>query len=374
MSRILKPTLFLIFACLTVAASPATASAAPPPAVTEKVNCTKNGSINKALAKTASAAAVIIEITGMCNENVVVARDRVTLKGTDPATDGIQATGNTEQSDAALWVRGGQFVVVENLKLTGGFTGLLATDVSVPVMRLNNCRLEGNAFFGAQLQNALVQAQDSTFGPNSRTNVNVSSASRFICLNCTLTNAAAPPIGGPDNVSVFGGSQALFFNSTLVNGGVNASNSQVSLTDSSVQWFDDPNGPGFGRAIVGSASSSFTLVRTQVEGGMTFAQGTTGTLLGVTQTSGVAPFTVVNNVDDSSMVRVSTAFGNPGPPATPTVTSSVLGFAMRNFGNSSIHDTTQVNGNMFCDQGGNAYCSPTKTVNGTSSCGLCPVP
>lgn len=371
MSRILKPTLLFIFACLTVAASPATASAAPPPAVTEKVNCNKGGSINKALAKTAGTPAVVIEITGICNENVVVARDRVTLKGTDPATDGIQATGNTEQSDAALWVRGGQFVVVENLKLTGGFSGVLATDVSVPVLRLINCRVEGNAFIGAQLQNSLLQATDTNFGPNTRTNVNVSNASRFICQNCTLTNAAVPPLGGPDNIVVFGGSQALFFDSALVNGGVNASNSQVSLTDSSVQWFDDPNGPAFGRALVGNSSSSFTLIRTQVEGTMTFVQGTTGNLLGVTQTLGAGPPNAINILDDSAMVRVGTFFGNPGPPATPTVTSSVLGFVMRNFANTSILDTTQVNGNMTCLQGGNAYCTPTSTKLG-STCGLCP--
>ena len=144
MTRYQALWLFLLCACLLMPAAPTPSVAARASAGTLKVNCHKGESVNKALAKDPDAASLVVEISGLCKENVVVTRDRVTLRGADPATDGIQAAGNTEQTDAAVWVRGAQLVVVENLKLTGGFTGLLATEVSVPHLRVNNCRLEGN--------------------------------------------------------------------------------------------------------------------------------------------------------------------------------------------------------------------------------------
>src|SRR5687767_1580107 len=93
---------------------------------TVKVQCGQGFSITQALEQHPNAQRLIIEIEGMCDENVIVRRDRVTLRGSNSANDGIRAVLNTEQSDAALWVRGAHLVTVENLKLTGGFVGLLA--------------------------------------------------------------------------------------------------------------------------------------------------------------------------------------------------------------------------------------------------------
>ena len=78
-------------------------TAAAQTTVTVKVDCTKGGSINKALDQNKNARSLILEIGGMCTENVIVTRDRVTLRGINPSIDGIQAASNLGQIDSALW-------------------------------------------------------------------------------------------------------------------------------------------------------------------------------------------------------------------------------------------------------------------------------
>ncbi len=365
MTRSQSFVLFLLLACLLIPTVFAPALAAPPPA-TEKVNCHKGESINKALTKHPDAASLTVEISGMCQENVVVTRDRVTLRGADPATDGVEATGSVEQTDAAVWVRSAQLVNIENLKLTGGFTGLLATEVSVPHLRLLNCRLEGNVQWGAQLELALLTAEDTTFGPNTRFSVGVFAGSRFECHDCTLTLAPSSTVR--DNLFVLGGSQALLFDTALVNGGVNSGNSAVVANDCSIQAF-----PG-AIAVLTGASSTVGLARTQVEGPMRFNSGTTANLLGVTQTPGPAPGPVFNLLDEAAYVKVGNAApACPAPPCAPAppVPSSVLGFSLTNFSNASLLQNTTVTGNINCTFGANAVCPASVTITGTANCGLC---
>ena len=146
---------------------------------TVKVNCAKGESVNKALTQFETARSLTVEISGLCVENVLVTRDRVTLRGCDPATDGIEAEVNDDRADVAVWVRGAQLVTLERLKLTGGFSGLLATNVTLANLRLVNCRLEGNNAYGAQLQNSLVEAEDTTFAANGNTNAGVFAQRNF---------------------------------------------------------------------------------------------------------------------------------------------------------------------------------------------------
>lgn len=367
MSRPQVLVLLLTLALLLLQTAPLPPAAAQAQAGTEKVNCHKGESINKALAKQPGAAALVVEIDGVCHENVVVTRDRVTLRGTDPADDGIQAVANTEQTDAAVWVRGAQLVTIENLKLTGGFSGLLASDVGVPFLRLKNCRLEGNNQWGAQLEVALLDAVDTTFGPNTRFSVGVFNGSRFGCNGCTLT--LAPTSTALDNIVALGGSQVGLFDTALVNGGINAGNSSVTLTDSSVEAFPGALG------IIASVSSNISLARAQVEGSMRFMTGTTASLFGVTQTPGTTP--IPNFADDMSYVKVGTAAPPcPAPPCVPgpPVNSNVLGFNLTNFSNLSLLGSSQVTGNISCSFGANAVCPNSANISGTANCGLCAKP
>ena len=364
--------LFLLCACLLMSMTPARSAGAQAPAVTEKVDCGKGESINKALAKNPGPAALVVEVKGLCHENVVVTRDRVTLRGADPAADGIQAVANVEQTDAALWVRGAQLVTVENLKLTGGFAGLTATDANLPFLRMLNCRVEGNTQFGIQLEVALLTAEDTTIGPNTRFNVGAFAGSRFECRECTITTSLTSTVR--DSVFIASGSQLLLFDSAITGGSVNVGNSTAIVSDSFLQAF-----PASGAAsVLAGASSNVSLTRTQVEGPMRFSQGTTALLFGVTQTHGPAIGSTPNSADDAAFVKIGNAFPvcalPPCPPGPPPIPSAVLGFNLSNFSNASLLQTSQVTGNLNCSLGGNAVCPTPANVNGTSNCALCPKP
>jgi len=374
MSR--RLTLALPFAVVSLMLAPASArlppsaggraeaSAAPKDktAATVEVDCAKGQSINSALAQHPGVQSLVVEVSGLCHENVLVTRDRVTLRGVDPEVDGISAVEDLEESDAALWVRGAQFVTVENLKLTGGFSGLLATGVSVPHLRLLNCRVEGNSSFGVKLELSLLQAVDTTFGPNDGFNVTVFAGSRFECSGCTLS-VPSGPTAGRDNVLAFTAAQVLLNDCTLTNGGINAGNSSVLVNDSTVEAFA-PGGANL--TLVGASTANLT--RVQLTGPMRVLQGSNALLGGVTQTPGA--FT--NQVDESSFVRVGDAPPAAGGP--PSIPSTLAGFTLRNFGKASLTQTTTVAGGLNCGSGADAFCQTPANVSGPSNCGLCPKP
>lgn len=329
---------------------------------TVKVKCAQGDSINKAIGQHPNAESLVVEISGMCSENVVVTRDRVTLRGTDPAGDGIQAALNASQIDAALWVKGAHLVTVENLKLTGGFDGLLATEATTPFLVLSNCRLEGNNR-GTVLEASLLQAEDTVFTANTTFNALVFLGSRFGCTRCTLSDPGAG-LGSTvrTNLVLGTGSTALVFDSTFSDGGIHNGDSTVTVADSTIDGFA-PN------ASVQGVHGTFMLTRVQVGGPMRFGQSSNAQLSGVTQTRSESPG---NTVDDSSYVRIADAAPATGGP--PSITSTLLGFSLRNFSNGSLLQTSQINGNLNCGSGANAFCANPSNVSGTSSCALCPKP
>ena len=140
--RFVIPTMMATFALL---ASPSSAQKSK----TIKVDCSKGQSINKALEDKADE--LIIEISGMCEENVLVERHNVTLRGGDPAGDGIRAVDEGDD-DVALTIAGTLNVAVENLRLTGGERGLTVNNVIRGSVHVRNCNVEGNSRMGLKLE------------------------------------------------------------------------------------------------------------------------------------------------------------------------------------------------------------------------------
>jgi len=353
----------LVAGCLLLVSVFGGITAAAQTTATVNVDCSKGKSINKALEQHKSALSLIVEIEGMCNENVIVTRDRVTLRGTNPSSDGIQAVSNATQIDAALWVRGAHQVAVENLKLTGGFTGLLATEVSSPHLRMVNCRSEGNSAYGVVLEGSLLQAEDTVLSSNGNFNAGIFQASRFECIRCTLSD----PLGGitiggqRSNIFALTASHVLIAETTLTGGGINLTNSLLNASDSTIDAF----APG---PSMSGSQSIFNLTRVQVSGPMRFTQSSNAVLLGVTQTGSGSP----NLVDENAFVKIGNA--SPATVGLPSIPSTVLGFSIQNFSNGSLLQTSQVSGNLNCGPGANAFCANPANVSGTSNCALCPKP
>jgi hypothetical protein len=330
---------------------------------TVTVNCGQGQSINQALGQHASAGILIVEIQGICNENVVVTRDNVTLKGTSPTSDGIQAAVNGDLLNSAVWVRGARLTRIENLKLTGGGAGLFATDVSSPVLRVVNSRLEGNTSFGALLFDSIVQFEDTVFtsnghtGPGTQANVNMRNT-RLICVRCTFSN----PSGVAPNVAAGPDSDVSISESSLTDGGVFTTDAILDVNDSTIDARPSQV------SVNGTGQGQITLRRVQVGGPMSFFRGSNVHLLGVTQTRNE----IFNLADDASFVRIGNAAPASGGP--PTIPSTILGFNLGNFSNGRLQDTSQINGNLVCNTGANTFCNNPGNVSGTSSCALCPKP
>lgn len=360
----MKRLAYLLFASLALStvflfpASPVTYSQRS--SATVRVDCTRGQSINEAMTKKPKAYSLIVEISGMCRENVVVTRDRVTLRGTDPAGDGIQAEENTDLTDPTLWVRGAGLVNVENLTLTGGFSGLLATNANLPLIQVTNSRLVGNSNFGIQLENSLVNATDTTFeGPVNSVPAGIFMASRLGCLRCTFTSPGPSPV-----MIVINGVAVIGQQSSLTGGSLRAEGSSINISDSTI------SSPVPGIPVLNATSNnSVILTRVEVLGRMLFGQGTNAGLFGVVQTGiGNQP----NEASFGSNVILSSTSPATGGP--PTIHSTIAKFNLTNFANLVLNPGSVLDGDLICRAGSNAHCAIPADVTGVTNCGLCPKP
>ncbi len=137
--------------------------ASPANAIDRSVDCEKGQSIQSALESALpSAAPLHIYISGTCEENPTVARDRVVLHGEDGAT--IRG-----------WIRVfGARITIMDLAITGPGPGVTAFGGRVRLIRL---QIYGNQFDGVQAQdNAVVSISDSTLSSNGVSGVFVQAA------------------------------------------------------------------------------------------------------------------------------------------------------------------------------------------------------
>jgi len=284
----------------------------------------------------------------------------VTLRGTDPANDGIQAVENTEITDPTLWVRGAALFTVENLTLTGGFSGLLATNANLPFIQLRNCRLVGNNSFGIQLENSPANGADTTF-ESAATGVpaGVFLSSRLSCSRCTFTSP------GPMSVISVVNSIALINQSSFTGGAVRGEGSLISIADSTISS-TSPGTP----SVSAINANTVNLTRVEVLGRMIFGQGTTAALNGVTQTGiGMLP----NEANVGSNVVLGSAGQPTGGP--PNIDTMLANFDLNNFSNLAMNAASTIDGNLICRTGSNANCpNPAANVTGATNCGLCPKP
>ncbi len=310
---------------------------------TVSVDCAKKDSINEALEKHPDDE-LIIEIKGICQEDVLVQRDNVTLRGSDPASDGIAAvTSDPADTGIALHIREAKRVAVENLKITGGgLTGLMANNANHrPQIEVSNCRVEGNGVIGAFLVNSRVRFTDTVFTGNGQSDGGVgivaSEASLLICDRCMIKDN---PVGTADiGLQLQVQSTATLFDSEVegVAGSIVASRScHVNM---------------FGGTLEGAFSASF---KSEID------------LFGVVQ----APLATddFNLAQHDSYVRLrALATENPADPPILSEIDHIFffGFSNGHFRGSTIKQ-------LSCVDESKALCNASVTVTGASTCGACP--
>jgi hypothetical protein len=142
---------------------------------TIRVDCNRGDSINRALADKADK--LIVEISGTCQEDVVVARDDVTLLGLDSDPTVVAQANN------AIWIDRASRVTLENLTVTGS-TNPDPTGAGIFVFQssgvvISNVQAEGNRE-GMRTYASTLRIVDSEFCGNSRGGLYIANGSSVI--------------------------------------------------------------------------------------------------------------------------------------------------------------------------------------------------
>lgn len=318
-------------------------AAADPETQTIAIDCAQGQSIQQALAHPADQ--LIVEISGMCQERVVITRSNVTLIGTDPTNDGITgpAVADPVVQRALVRVLESRNVRFENLSVTGSeMHGIEGGELAF--MDIVNCRITANAGRGLQIAtNAFARVEDTFLGDNGSIDLITFNGGLVNCTRCTISRGAGVPV-------------------------VAANDSRISLTDSSVTTSGFAAVAAQSNAFVygdgSDASSSFwaiwALEGSQISwnGGDLDGSAVADTasqlfLNGVNQTSNVSG----NLVTDDSHLRIvgGTFIG----------VTRLTGFSDGTAEGAPSFDS------VTCDRGGDLFCDGSETKTG-SSCGLCP--
>jgi len=240
---------------------------------TVKVDCFKGKSINAVLKAHKNVDELTIEIDGICDEDVLVQRDNVTLLGINldvdgEPEDGIRAVSTDPDAPpnfgVALWIRDAANVTVENLRIFGGARNGLRVTNSRPLILVENCILEGNARRGLNVVDATVVVRYTTLTGNVRGGAGVSGA-RVTFENCTIDEAG-------DAVSANDHATAILRDSTVISGAYRANRKSIIELDDTDQGVN----PSENRFTSGSQLTASVL--SHIKGPSTFTDFSSGFL------------------------------------------------------------------------------------------------
>lgn len=338
---------------------------------TTSVDCTdpdpgKHDSINTALLTAGDA--LIIDISGICHEDVDIRRDNVTLIGTDRDLDGIRAVDTEDPFGAAVRVRDARSVRLENLQITGGtFTGLEVQD-TLGRNDVVNCRIEANGSRGIHIVSSFLFITDTVIRGNGTTvglgrGLQVGFASSFSCDGCTIENNH--PGGNDVGIYALRGGTGSVFNGSTVSARyalVTDAAGLVTCTDSALtaEPFDDGFGP-FGFVAWADTGSRIFLRNCALDGSLRAERESRIEVQGSAQSANTSVFG--NEVLRDSQLEVRPRAGIP---------SSLVGTTVFREFSTGVFRTGPA-GDLVCEGGSDAICDAGVTGS-SSGCGFCPLP
>ena len=147
---------------------------------TTAVDCTKGKRIQDAIDQTDGP--LVVEVHGICQENVRIERQRVTLRGQDPATDGIRGVVASPQP-AALEIHHVDGAWVENLSISDG--PALGVGLWFSRVGMENCRIERNGGSGLfAVADSFLSASGLTVSENAATGITALQGGEVFCQGC----------------------------------------------------------------------------------------------------------------------------------------------------------------------------------------------
>ena len=345
---------------------------------TTSVDCTdpdpkKHGSINAALLTKGEA--LIINISGICEENIDIRRDDVTLIGSDPDLDGIKGADTGDPFAATVRIRDARGVRLENLQITGGtFSGVEIQD-TIGDNDIVNCHIEDNGNRGIHVVSSFLNLTDTVISGNGTTSgtgrgIQVGFASGISCSGCTIEDNH--PDGNDvgiyalrgGNASVRGNSSvsARYAVATDLAGFVGCNNSELTALP-----IDDGFGL-FGFAAWADTGSQINLNNCDVDGSLRVERQSYMRLRGSSQdfNTSASGNEVIRDAQlelhprldmDGVLVRASNLVGTTN---------------FRDFSTGVFRRQAEA-GDLVCDDGSDARCDGGVTFV-SSDCGLCPEP
>jgi len=295
----------------------------------------------------------------MGSEIVVTSRPNVTFLGTDPATDGIDATATDGfPNNNPLMLINNHHVRVENLTLKGGSGGLgVNHSFSIDVV---NCRLKDNTYAGAFVASgsAFVRFWDTSITSNGNRGLAVGNA-EFKCIRCTIEDNGSGGLGRGIGCGV---GATVFLEDSTVEGkfAIDAESCNISVLGGELEGLQTTEGLGE-LALWARDHTSVPLSGTTVTGTIWLTTKSSAELDDSTQTI-PAGFTFTNSIVGDSWLLAS------------GTTSLAGNLSVNQFSKALIEIDASVSGDLTCDTGGDALCADLADITGTASCGQCSTP
>ena len=337
-----------VFVCLTLIVSAGGLSLGKKKPKTVTVDCTKGQSINAALEANVGEEDLVIEIDGICVEDVLIRRDRLTLKGDDPDLDGVEAATTdftVAPRGAAVAIRDATLVFLEQLKFRGGVGNGVRVTNARRFIRIVDCIFEDNGFAGLVVVDAEVFVANTTItGPSG---IAVSESGLLTCRDCIVDVSGTA-------LSVNHYSSAIVLDSSLTGG-----NGVSAIRSSTVQLFDTDTS-GANLSLLSDAGASVFVTRGTLEGRFAALEKSQISLRGVDQAPlGLNERNVVRGDSYLEVSRNGTLFSSLGDTNVRDFGKGIL------FSGSSVEDLSCGAGSDVICRGGEALVS--------SSCAGCAV-
>lgn len=317
-----------------------------PAALTVQVDCAAGDSVAAALARPATE--LTIEISGLCTEDVTVRRERVTLRGTDPAADGLRGAGpGVLPADGVLRIVGARAVRIENLGVTGGARNGLAIVQSLGVTVVN-CRISDNARIGLAASGAsFVDMADTVLRDNLAGGLAAFDSTVIGCARCTISGGANVALATRSSVieiedsTLSGATRGLVANVGAI----------VSVNRSALSASRD--------ALFAGELGEISMTGGTLSGAIAGVGKSLVVLDGVQQAAGT--WNNVLELDSTAQV---------------TGSSSLSGrFSMMGVSNLLLEAGSTLAGDLSCASGSNAFCEDPARVSGTvTGCAGCVKP
>lgn len=227
------------------------------------VNCDEGGSVQAAIEATEPWKPLRVDITGVCREEIYIARDDVKLRGTD------ENAAIAPSTESAVYVVGGQRIVIEKLTLSGP-EGALVTDSAFVTLRdvtlegsyngidavdgsnivIEDSRVRNNELDGILLEKGGTLSMSNTVvSGNERGGVRLNKNSSGVISDSEISGNLSG-----FGVSISDSSSVHIKGATLING--NGSNGISVVMHSNVRIFSDPVISGNGQSGVFLAHDS----------------------------------------------------------------------------------------------------------------------